>query len=140
MSTDAADVAHGERMRQESMFAAARLLEEAVAVPRGEASWYGGVRAALRACTVAVEARLDNVTGAGGQALRTQEPRLLPALERLEAALAQLLVEFWAAKGDVHELAYDHDARLSQLVEAMRAVAGDEFALVHEVFNEPGQH
>jgi len=112
----------------------------ALRLPGDSAGWYGEVRDALRTSTVAVEARLQSLAGPQGMELdiTREHPRLIPDLERLEASLARLLIDFWEAKGEAAAKGPGFAPRVEALLRDMRTVAADEFALVHETFNEPG--
>jgi hypothetical protein len=125
-------------LREDSLFKAAERLDRAAHASQLDAEWYAEVRTALRSATVAVEARLHSLAGA--RALAREHPRLIPALEQLEATLARLLIETWEAKGAAAALQPGFVARVHALVDQMRDAAGQEFALASEPFNEPGGH
>ena len=112
---------------QESLLVVARQLEEASA---GEAA---AARAAVRAATLAVEHRLDLLSGPHGLGAEVAEtePRLLHALDKLEADLATLLVEFWRER-DKPGAGPAVKARLHQLAEVVRHVASAEYDIVYE--------
>lgn len=135
-----AELISGARPREESLFRAVQELEQAIAAPNGGEEWYAHVRAALRRCILAVETRLDSLIGPGGMEaqITRNEPRLIPALDKLEAALASLLVEFWETKGQPSSIATAGIGRLEDLLRQVREIAGNEYMLVHEAFNAPG--
>lgn len=134
-----AELITGARPHEDSLFRAAQELEEAMNAPGG-AAWHAHVRDALRQCILALETRLDYLLGPRGMEAEIvrDEPRLIPALDRLEAALAALLVDFWETKGQPPSVAEDETLRLQELLRHLREVAGNEFMLVHEAFNAPG--
>ncbi len=123
-----------------SLFRAADALASAIDAPPDAPAWDAGIRAALRRATLAVEARLDSLLAADGTAteIALNEPRLLPALDRLEGALAGLLVDVWEARGQPSALGPGFIARLARLVDEMRHIAGSEYALVLESLNATG--
>ncbi len=119
----------------DSLFRAAAQLERAVAAPYDRLS-KARVRAAIRACIIAVETRLDAILTSDGLAhdIAVREPRLLTELERLENQLAHYLIELWEfGVADRPNLA----ARLGTLAADLRSVAGLEFDLVHDVLEGP---
>lgn len=130
----------GARPLAESLFRAAERLEHAVALARTGGAWFREAHAAIRAATLAVEKRLDDFGGPEGYAgdIVSEEPRLLPDLERLEAELARLLLEAWSARPAGMKPTRDLVKRLASLAAEMRRVASVEFALVHEAMNPPG--
>lgn len=134
-----AELMTGARPHEDSLFRAAQELEEAINAPGGGA-WHVNVRDALRKCILAVETRLDYLLGPKGMEaeIARDEPRLIPALDRLEAALAGLLVDFWETKGQQTSRAEEETLRLQELLRHLREVAGNEFMLVHEAFNTTG--
>lgn len=135
-----AELTTGTRPREDSLYRAAQELERAVRAADGGAEWYAAVRGALRRCILAVETRLDSLVGPGGMEAEIvrNEPRLIPALDRLEAALAALLVEFWETKGQPPSIASADTGRLEDLLQQVLEIAGNEYMLVHEAFNAPG--
>ncbi|MBI5949253.1 MAG: hypothetical protein HY875_14040 [Chloroflexi bacterium] len=112
---------------QESLLAVARQLDEASS---GDAA---AARAAVRAATLAVEHRLDLLSGPHGLGAEVAEtePRLLHALDKLEADLAALLVGFWRER-DKPGAGSTVKARLHHLAEAVRHVASAEYDIVYE--------
>jgi hypothetical protein len=121
------------------LFRAAEQIEHAVAGARPDATWARQARAAIRAGTLAVERRLNDLVGPEGygEDIALEEPRLLPELEHLEESLARLLVESWSAKPAGSELTPELLRRLAELAAEMRRVASAEFALVHESLIKP---
>ncbi len=119
---------------QESLLAVARQLDEAST--GGHAA---EARAAVRAATLAVEHRLDLLSGPHGLGAEVAEtePRLLHALDKLEADLAALLVEFWRER-DTPGAGPALKGRLHQLAGAVRHVASAEYDIVYETLNAPG--
>ena len=114
---------------QESLLAVARQIDEATAGGQAEA------RAAVRAATLAVEHRLDLLSGPHGLGAEVAEtePRLLHALGTLEADLASLLVEFWRERdkpGAGGGAAVT--GRLRGLARSVRNVASAEYDIVYE--------
>lgn len=129
-----------DRPVQESLFQAAAQLERAIDAASPNADWFASARAAIRTCTLAVEKHLANAV-AMGTTLNESEPRLLPSLEKLEAALAGLLVELWEMKGEIpSQLAPSFVSRLRELLRDVRHLASEEFDLAWEMFNPPGGH
>lgn len=122
----------GRALGQVSLFDAAQRLKEAASLPTTSDRWLGDAQAAVRNCTFAVEAALDNLTAPDGLRgeVHFREPRLIPALERLEAAMATMLLEFWQAK--TRRATPDYVQRLGLLAIALRAAATDAFELAHE--------
>ncbi|HEY4668324.1 MAG TPA: hypothetical protein VIH05_00965 [Tepidiformaceae bacterium] len=122
-----------------SLFHAADLLDDALAADSADPAWYTAVRAALRKCTLAVEYQLDNLaSGDGLGSLASEEPRLGPALERLERELAELLLAFWrcASPGGLPAPGFAQRAR--KMSSMLRQAAAREFDFVHEAFNPTG--
>ncbi len=113
---------------QESLLAVARQLDEA-----SDAGHAADARAAVRAATLAVEHRLDLLSGPHGLGAEVAEtePRLLHALDKLEADLAALLVQFWRER-DKPGAGPALKGRLHQLAEAVRHVASAEYDIVYE--------
>ncbi|MCC6382291.1 MAG: hypothetical protein IT304_07265 [Dehalococcoidia bacterium] len=95
-------------------------------------------RAALRDAIIAVESRIQSIAAADGIAdsVGRDEPRLLPALEHIEADLARLLLDSWEATA-VSPAAELFTARLETLADEMRRVADSEFAILAEAENSP---
>ncbi len=124
--------------REDSLFRAADELEKAANASPSDPEWYPAVRTALRTATLAVEARLNSV--ASEKSVAREHPRIIPALEQLEATLARLLVETWEAKAHPDSLQPGFATQLRSLQGQMREAAGQEFALAREPFNEPGGH
>lgn len=139
-ATSASRALMGSRPLAESLFRAAERMEHAVALAASDRDWFREAHAVIRAATLAVEQRLDDFAGPEGYAedIATEEPRLLPELERLEAELATLLVEAWSARPAAMTPSPALVRCLSNLAADMRRVASDEFALVHESLNPPG--
>ncbi len=127
----------GRRKERVSLFDAAQRLREAASLPTTSENWLADAQAAVRSCTIAVEAALDNLVAADGFGVEVQfrEPRLIPALERLEAAMATMLLEFWQAK--TRRTTPEFVQRLSLLSIALRAAATDAFELAHEAMISP---
>lgn len=127
----------GRSLGQTSLFEAAQRLKEAASLPTTSDRWLAEAQAAVRNCTFAVEAALDNLTSADGLRGEVQfrEPRLIPALERLEAAMATMLLEFWQAK--TRRPTPDFGQRLGLLAVALRAAATDAFELAHQALISP---
>lgn len=125
---------------QESLFRASGELERVLESAAPTEAWFAAAHAAVRAGVVAVEARLHAVMGANGLGgeIATREPRLLPALGKLEADLARLLIDFWEASAMPAERRPALAPHLVTLAAEMRAVAGEEFDLVVETANPPG--
>jgi hypothetical protein len=93
----------------------------------------------VRASIVAVERHLDTTHGEAGLEgdIVREEPRLIPAIERLQTDLARLLVELWEADRLTPADTPRFVTRLGKLAELVRAVGNQEFSLLHEFFNEP---
>ncbi len=127
----------GRRKERVSLFEAAQRLREAASLPTTSENWLAEAQGAVRSCTIAVEAALDNLMAADGFGADVQfrEPRLIPALERLEAAMATMLLEFWQAK--TRRTTTEFVQRLSLLAVALRAAATDAFELAHEAMISP---
>src|SRR3990172_4881253 len=119
----------GSRPLAESLFRAAERLEHAVALAASDGEWFREAHAAIRAATLAVEQRLDDFAGPEGFAgdIASEEPRLLPNLERLEVELARLLVEAWSARPADMAPTPALARRLSDLAADMRRVASEGF-------------
>lgn len=118
---------------QESLFRAAQSLEEATGRPKDSTKFVQVIHQALRGCVLAVEFHLDTVSGKqGAGAVRSETPRLIPELERLEASLARCLVQVWEAKSASMRPSEERIAGMRQLAERVRAVASIEHELVHE--------
>ena len=127
----------GRGLGRVSLFEAAQRLREAASLPSTSENWLAEAQAAVRHCTFAVEAALDNLTATDGLRGEVQfrEPRLIPALERLEAAMATMLLEFWQAK--TRRATPEFVQRLGLLAVALRAAATDAFELAHEALISP---
>lgn len=95
-------------------------------------------RAALRDAIIAVESRIQSIAAADGIAdsIGRDEPRLLPALEHIEADLARLLLDSWEATA-VSPAADLFGVRLQTLAAEMRRVADSEYAILAEAENSP---
>lgn len=127
----------GSGLGRASLFEAAQRLQEAASLPTTSDRWLAQAQSAVRHCTFAIEAALDNLSapdGLGGE-VQFREPRLIPSLERLEAAMATMLLEFWQAKA--RRATPDFVQRLSLLAVALRAAATDAFELAHEAQISP---
>jgi len=122
-----------------SLFNAAELLDRTVAADPADPGWYASVRAALRKCTLAVEYQLDNLASQEGLgSFATEEPRLGPALGRLERELAALLLLVWnAALADGRPTPEFLD-RLRAMSAMLRQAGAHEFDFVHDAFNPTG--
>lgn len=117
---------------QESLLEVAAQLESAA-----RAGGQSLAHAAVRAATLAVEHRLGLLTGPHGleAEVAEHEPRLLRALDNLEAELARLLVAFWDAGEtlDRGALAF----RLRELARQVRAASSDEYDIIYESLTAP---
>lgn len=130
------------RPEQESLFLAGKRLAAVASGDDRPEAWLAAAHDALRDCISAVEAQLlalRSPSGVGGEISR-DEPRLIPSLDRLEAALARLLVDFWEARAIAPSSRPLFAPRLASLAEEMRQVADEEWDLLYEAQNEPGEH
>ena len=125
---------------RESLFRAAKQLDDAAEAYRPDHEWQLQARRAVRASIVAVERHLDTTFGSDGLADEVihEEPRLLPAIERLEADLARVLIQLWEADYAASTERPAFVQKLRGLAGAVRAAGAEEFTLLHEFFNEPG--
>ncbi len=122
-----------------SLFHAADLLDDALAADPADPEWYTAIRAALRKCTLSVEYQLDNLaSGDGLGSLASEEPRLGPALERLERELAELLLAFWSCASPGGLPAPGFADRVRRTSSMLRHAAAREFDFVHEALNPTG--
>lgn len=96
------------------------------------------VRAALRDAIIAVESRIQGIAASDGiaEGIVRDEPRLLPALERIEADLARLLLDSWEATA-LSPSAALFRSHLQTLAAEMRRVADSEYAILAEAENSP---
>lgn len=124
----------GGRLSQESLLEATLRLEQVIAAAPPADPWYAELRSAIQACTLALEYHLDALDGAEGMRdwIGREEPRLMPRLERLGAALNHLLLEFWEAKEVAAHPRVTLVQPLSELASELRQVADGSFDLVHE--------
>ncbi len=126
--------------RREPLYEAAELLERAAAEAVDGPAWRRDIRHAVRASTLALERHLDSLAGGIGLGadITTEHPRLLHALEHLEAAQARLLVDLWEAQ-DAGSGTVDPglSRRLRALATQLRHAADDEVDLLYESLNEP---
>lgn len=126
--------------QQESLLFASEALQGVIAAAEPTSEWIRGAHGALRDCALAVETQLQvlrSPTELGGNVARNQ-PRLLPAMTRLEGSLARLLVDVWEAEVIPPSERLLFVPRLQALADELRAVANDEWNLVYDVQNEPG--
>jgi len=128
------------RPEQESLFFAGEALGRVIASEAPTDEWFASAHAALRDCTLAVETQLHALNSPGGIGgdVRRGEPRLLPALGKLEAALARLLVDFWEAEAIPANGRPVFVPRLQALANELRDLANQEWNFVYDVQNEPG--
>jgi hypothetical protein len=128
------------RPEQESLFFASQALERVIAEESSTEAWFASAHGALRDCTLAVETQLHALNSPGGIGgdVKRNEPRLLPALGRLEAALARLLVDFWEAEAIPATARPLFVPRLQALADELRDLANQEWNFVYDVQNEPG--
>jgi len=119
-----------------SLLEAASRLRQASA-NRTSPDWLRDTRGAVRTAMIAVEETLNALLGANslGNEIVADEPRLLPAIEKLEADLASMLVALWrmpataAGAGD--------GATLARLAGQLQTVGDELFNLVHEWATSP---
>lgn len=122
-----------------SLFHAADVLDAALAEDPAAPGWYAAVRSALRKCTLAVEYQLDNLVSQDGLgAFASEEPRLGPALDRLERELAALLLLVWTSAPSEGGPTPQFAQRLRKMSSMLRQAAAHEFDFVHEAFNPTG--
>lgn len=124
----------GSRLTECSLLAATQRLEHALEAAPVADPWYSEVHAAIQACTLAVEHHLDALDAADGMkhSIGSEEPRLIPRLERLDADLNRLLLEFWGAKEAAVHPRVALAGPLGQLARELRTVADGEIDLIHE--------
>jgi hypothetical protein len=122
-----------------SLFSTADLLDQAVSSDPASPGWYAGVHSALRKSTLAVEYQLDNLASQDGLgAFATEEPRLGPALDRLEQEFAALLLQVWSAEHSTGQPSPDFVARLKSVSSMLRKTGAHEFDFVHDAYNPTG--
>ena len=116
------------RPTQESLSNAAAELRRASEGPVS-AQWLGAARGAVRAAAVAVEQELGALAASDGLSnkITDDEPRLLPALQKLQATLSATLVELW----EVRDAGSDELASLGKRVQGL---AEQTFSLIHELY------
>ncbi|MBI2767118.1 MAG: hypothetical protein HYX53_14565 [Chloroflexi bacterium] len=122
------------RPEQESMLRSSERLAAVVAAPQATDEWYALAHRALRDCISAVESRIQNLSGPDGIGgdISRREPRLIRAIEQLEADLARLLLDFWEAKRMQPSERPAFVPRLAALAVEIRHAADDEWDLVAE--------
>ena len=126
--------------RGASLLHATEELDRAIARPSSTDRWHDEVHQALRSCVLALEARLDDMSGRGGMEdqVGRDAPQLLPALERLEADLARALIEAWEAKATRPEPTEAFLGQLRALRKDLQHVEAEEFDLVGEMIRPTG--
>lgn len=124
----------GSRLAQDSLFQATMQLEKVIASAPAIDPWIAEVHAAIQTCTLALEHHFLSVGAAGGMRdqIARAEPRLLRQIDRLDAELSSLLVEFWKAKGSVMQPQTALAKPLEALAAELRRLAGSEFDLERE--------
>lgn len=92
------------------------------------------VRDSLRDVVTALEQRLDALRANGGLAdsIVEKEPRLLNAVEALEASLSDVLTGFWELQKDNAPIDPSAVVRISGMVDRLDAVGEKESALLFE--------
>ena len=118
-----------------SLFRAAEDLRRA-STTVGTPGWVEEARSSVRGAILAVEQALGVLAAADGlgEEILDREPRLLHALEELEAALAGALVSLWETSAGQTELSPGH---LPELARRLLSLAQRAFDLVQESMNEP---
>lgn len=97
-------------------------------------TWRNGARSAIRLAIMAVEHHLDALLARDGLAedITAEAPRLIPAVERLEATLAKTLVRLWEAQGAEMDMDPALPSALAHIAHQVDHLANEEIELFYE--------
>ena len=98
--------------------------------------WYDELRDAIRHCLACVAHEIDVVEGPDGmhEAIASDEPRMIPYLQRLEASLHGLLGKLSEAESCGPRWHNDTVDSLSRVAAALHMAVCNENEIVHEAY------